>query len=402
MAKKNLFENIFAPIGGAIQGTARGLFPGWAGALDRQAQAQLANIELARQKQGLEQEKFGLAEEQFGLLQKTSKKGQKNTRLSQLMEIIKDPRPVQYGGFSPEDKKAAGDEIRQMLLKRVPQGQITGGWQGTPQAEPQGGAFGRMNMPQGMVPEKVETDKGYPVVTYGQEFAKPSGAYQYIPEADRPEVARKQLEKAGVQVDIGLGEAQKATIGKLEDQILELDKMQVQLEDVSNSYRPEFSTWGFRGKKWLSTKFEKAGVKPPEKESLLRTSKQQTRDYISWYQPAEAAFLSFRRWATGVAGGEREMSQMREAFPEPRNLSPTEFRAAIDKAQQFRNAYRKRLEDYRLRGSIIDKKTQSQIAMEALSEVTSEGRIQVIGPDGQEGTMDASELKDYPEWRRKE
>jgi len=171
---------------------------------------------------------------------------------------------------------------------------------------------------------------------------------------------------AQTNLTVNTGNIAQSTKGMLEKELVDLNKATGDLENVRSAYQDKFSEYAFRGKKWLSTTLEKGGVSPPDAPGLLRASKEEITGYTDWYQAAKGAFLTFRKWATGVAGGEKEMNEIKTAFPEPDNLSPTEFRAAIDASIKYRDAYRSRLEEYLNEGKVITPDVQKEITRKAL------------------------------------
>jgi hypothetical protein len=185
-----------------------------------------------------------------------------------------------------------------------------------------------------------------------------------------------------VTTTINTGDVEKSTKGKIEQDLIDLNKATGDLENVRDAYQDKFSTYGFRGRKWLGTKTEKLG---PGATQLIdavapgvRASKEEITAYTDWYQSAKQAFLTFRKWATGVAGGPQEMAEIAKAFPEPDNLSPTEFKAAVDASIKYRNAYRATLEEYLKTGAVITPEAKRAASRAALQTVRGQAQARQV------------------------
>jgi len=188
-----------------------------------------------------------------------------------------------------------------------------------------------------------------------------------------PELQARAISK-GTTV-IMPGETQKSTIGKLEDDIKELNQGIFGLQTVSDLYKPEYSTYGFKARRFVTAFGEKLGKPVPKEETRFRVSKEQLANYSSWFGTAEQQFLVFRKWATGVAGGPIEMQQIRTAFPDPKDKSPTEFKAMLDQAIRFKQAYRVELGKQIMAGTMVTPEMKSKILMSTLQKVQAEQPI---------------------------
>jgi hypothetical protein len=272
---------------------------------------QETNIDLAKQKQALERK-------QFKLLKKTSKKQSKMEIIKQLHQIVQDPRPPQYGGYSIEEKKAAREKALNMIMKRQGgMGQITGGWTGTPQAQPTGGAMAGLGgqSPKGLVREKVviDTSQGWPATTttYGQEFAKSSGAYKYIPEADRPEVARQALVKPGASVQVGVKMPPAGMLEKL-SQFYEFESI---LGDISSLFASPgvADTVGAFSGRWENFK---------ETYNIPFTEKA-TSDEVIFRQMTDMIADNLLRMRSGAAINEQEYRRLKKLMPDYKQKKST-------------------------------------------------------------------------------
>ena len=200
---------------------------------------------------------------------------------------------------------------------------------------------------------------------------------------------------AQTNVTVNTGAVEKSTKGMLEKELVDLNKATGDLENVRSAYQDKFSEYAFRGRKWLATTGEKLGISAPDVPGI-RASKDEITAYTDWYQTAKGAFLTFRKWATGVAGGQQEMNEIKTAFPEPDNLSPTEFRAAIDASIKYRDAYRSRLEGYLKEGKVITPDVQKEITRKALIDAKIGQQSRTLDDISKEelDTLNAEQLRE--------
>ena len=92
---------------------------------------------------------------------------------------------------------------------------------------------------------------------------------------------------------------------------------------VSSLYRPEFLTYGGEIKSGIMTKLNK--LTPSLKDSF-------TKARAAFLSQTNQAFITYRKWATGVAGGEKEMAEIKRAtFSE--DDSPQDFEAKLQAVQ---------------------------------------------------------------------
>ena len=92
---------------------------------------------------------------------------------------------------------------------------------------------------------------------------------------------------------------------------------------VSSLYRPEFLTYGGEIKSGIMTKLNK--LTPTLRDSF-------TKARAAFLSQTNQAFIAYRKWATGVAGGEKEMSEIKRAtFSE--DDSPQDFEAKLQAVQ---------------------------------------------------------------------
>lgn len=114
---------------------------------------------------------------------------------------------------------------------------------------------------------------------------------------------------------------QKATTGKIERDVIDLQATIQELDQIQSEFDPSFFT--FRGK--ASTKvtafLEKAEV------PIASDAKQFLRKKTKFFADSKRVFLKFRKFITGVAGGIEEFREIAKATIDPESDSPTEFDA---------------------------------------------------------------------------
>lgn len=177
----------------------------------------------------------------------------------------------------------------------------------------------------------------------------------------------KALGGGGTSVTVNTGDLEKSVRASTQKEIIDLDSSIQSLDQNIKNYKDEYSTYWGKGKKWVLGKIERLDPSLVGKED-----KQFVSDYNNWYIPAKAEYLTFRKWATGVAGGEREMQEIQKAFPDADNMSPSEFRSALEAARNYKQTYKQVLQNYLAEGiDIDDKKVRAQISQKALSNFGS-------------------------------
>ena len=107
----------------------------------------------------------------------------------------------------------------------------------------------------------------------------------------------------------------------IQKQLMEADEVLRETTGMEQYYKPEFNTYSGQLQAWIGGKAEKLGMEPPDKKLL--------EDYSKWKMSSMRGFLKWRKWITGVAGGEREMEQIAKSFYNPETDSPTEFQAKV-------------------------------------------------------------------------
>jgi len=92
-------------------------------------------------------------------------------------------------------------------------------------------------------------------------------------------------------------------------------------------FKPEYLTWLGKGEKALYKVMDKIGIASDEQSQYID-------DYQSWFQGAKADSLKYKRWATGVAAGSKEIEDIAKSFPDPERNSPVEYRANLRNVEE--------------------------------------------------------------------
>lgn len=131
----------------------------------------------------------------------------------------------------------------------------------------------------------------------------------------------KVKSKSGVSVYTG--DMGKSTQSQLEQDIIEAEKNIMSFGDTYKMFKPEYLEYVGKGKKEIASKMDKAGVSSEKQKEYLN-------EYQKWFRQAKADFIAYRKWATGVAGGEKELAEIATSFPDPVKNSPEEYKANIE------------------------------------------------------------------------
>lgn len=82
-----------------------------------------------------------------------------------------------------------------------------------------------------------------------------------------------------------------------------------------------------KGQKIIAEAADKAGIPTKGQKRLIR-------ERSKWFRQAKADFIAYRKWATGVAGGEKELTEIATSFPDPVKNSPTQYEANLDSIEE--------------------------------------------------------------------
>lgn len=138
----------------------------------------------------------------------------------------------------------------------------------------------------------------------------------------------------------------KKTQGDLENEIVQGKSTLAKLDEALKTFRPEFLEYAGKGKAWLADKASKLGIS--RKDKFLE-------DYSKWKAVVDAHTLLWRKFITGVAGGEKEMEAIERTTINTKYDSPISFLAKAEQIKKMTEAAIKRAEDLLNKGFIVQK-----------------------------------------------
>lgn len=220
---------------------------------------------------------------------------------------------------------------------------------------------------------------GTPVKETPTELAKLMKERDLLPDGDIRRqaydmaIAKKTTEKGmkiydpttgNLIVDTGggspdLGGAPKGAQTELFKDVVQHQQEIDNIRQIRNLYEPEFLTYGGRAKgEWANFL---------NKMDANQRSQFQTRR-AAFLSAANKSFIAFRKWATGVAGGEREMAEIKRAtFSE--DDSPQDFEAKIQLAESMARRLNARIKAALKSGVNNDKAFKQFIAANPLDGI---------------------------------
>ena len=158
-------------------------------------------------------------------------------------------------------------------------------------------------------------------------FEGPAGEQVYVEKGKPIPKGFKKVQTKGTSVTVNTGDLSKTTKSKLEDEVIQGVQSIQSFKDTRTKFKPEYITlWG-KGDRMVAGAADKLGVSTKDQQTLIT-------DRSNWYRQAKADFIAYRKWATGVAGGEKEMEEIAKAFPDPDKNSPTEYAANLDNIEE--------------------------------------------------------------------
>lgn len=196
---------------------------------------------------------------------------------------------------------------------------------------------------------RLETLKATKTPGTQKAYITPQGTIDYLPSNQRPPAGYVPY-STGIDVDVdkegavslrtgvgraGPGGVQRRTAGALEEKIISTSEGIARLDEISQSFKPEFlelgTKWGAFATKWK----EKLKGTPAEKLADLGTSEQETQDLEEFTAFRRDAIDNINRYIkeiTGAQMSEREADRLRKAAPDPGEGffdgdSPTEFQS---------------------------------------------------------------------------
>jgi len=169
------------------------------------------------------------------------------------------------------------------------------------------------------------------------------------------ELNQKFPSKTGPDVTVNLGTSTKQ---HLEKEIIDADSSIANFDSIESSFNPAFLTYGGKLKAGTQRVLDKAG---------FASNTQFLEERATWFSQAMSAFIAYRKWATGVAGGEKELAQIAKAYPDPEKNSPAEYKANLKQSRITARKLKIRLSMFRLAG--IDNPTKAQLASIPLGSI---------------------------------
>jgi len=188
-------------------------------------------------------------------------------------------------------------------------------------------------------------------------------------------------EKLGGVAPEAFTHLQKSVAAKIQTEIKDAEVNIANLKSISKQFKPEYTELPFKiSQKW-TTYQEKAGglLGKPNKARQESLS-----EFTGWRRNAAREFVVFKKWATGVAAGQKEMTeQIEQAFAAPLRDSATEFKSKIDGATKVQERTLAILTDILNRGTIVtieDKRNAERSGLrQALSEELNRRQSSNIG-----------------------
>jgi len=130
------------------------------------------------------------------------------------------------------------------------------------------------------------------------------------------------------------------TKGDLEEKIISAGDTLDMLERVGSLYKPEFLQYQGKGQAWLENKLSKLGLSEAEF----------ARKRAKWAVEVDTYSLLFRKFITGVAGGEKEMEMIEKVTLNTRYDSPAQHEAKMEYMPMLAEAALKRAMYLRQKG----------------------------------------------------
>jgi hypothetical protein len=134
---------------------------------------------------------------------------------------------------------------------------------------------------------------------------------------------KQVLLKPTTEITIDL---EKGTKKDLEADIIEGERQIESLNEIESIFKPEFLTYQGEVKGALEKFADKAG---------FGTSTKFLEERAAWMVQAKSELLRYRKWVTGVAGGEKEFAEIAKAFADPEKNSPSQFIANLKQSRKW-------------------------------------------------------------------
>jgi len=158
-------------------------------------------------------------------------------------------------------------------------------------------------------------------------FENPGGDQVYVEKGKTIPEGYTKVQAKGTQVTIQTGDLGKTTKAKLEQDIIEGTQNIQSFKETRKLFKPEYLTIFGKSGKLLAETADKIGISTKGQRVLIR-------ERSKWFRQAKADFIGYRKWATGVAGGEKELKEIATSFPDPVNNSPTQYKANLGSIEE--------------------------------------------------------------------
>lgn len=219
-------------------------------------------------------------------------------------------------------------------------------------------------VPVGYTKDEKEIKPDYEV------FAGPGGSQKYVKKGDPIPAGFKKVQAAGTNVTVQTGDLSKTTKTKLEGEIIEGVQNIKSFDGTRKIFKPEYLTLFGKGESLTANLADKAGLSSAAQKNLIT-------ERSKWFRQAKADFISYRKWATGVAGGEKELKEIATAFPDPVNNSPTQYIANLNSIEETTKRVLALNADFLRTGISLD---------QPLSSIIQQAKSQGISVPGEGGS----------------
>lgn len=171
--------------------------------------------------------------------------------------------------------------------------------------------------------EQVPFAPAKPSAPKFEVFSNQEGNQIYVEKGESIPAGYSKVQAKGTQVTIQTGDLGKTTRGKLEMDIIEGTRNIQSFQKTRGLFKPEYLTLFGKGDRLIAGAADKIGIPTKGQKQLIR-------ERSKWFRQAKADFIAYRKWATGVAGGEKELAEIATSFPDPVKNTPTQYQANLD------------------------------------------------------------------------
>lgn len=159
-------------------------------------------------------------------------------------------------------------------------------------------------------------------------FTDEAGNQAYLAKGARVPPGWSRVDKStGPAVNVYTGDLARTTRTQVEAEIIEGVKNVQSFRKTGEMFKDEYLEFMGKGKKKIAQMMDKAGISTEEQRKYIN-------DYAQWFRQAKADFIAYRKWATGVAGGEKELREIATAFPDPVENSPEQYKANLESIEE--------------------------------------------------------------------